>query len=153
MFPWLWFWAPQVHLPWSGDVAQRVAPTTHWFFQGIQPGAGHARIEEEAFDVASYGRQLGLITELLLDLARRSAGEASPQADEARDKLVEIVRRIEAIKAREYAREDAQEAARGGALDAGALERQLRAAQRRGGAEFEELAARLRPLLQRLPSP
>ena len=69
MFPWLWHWAPQVHLPWSGDVAQRIAPATHWFFQGIQPGAGHPRIEEEAFDVASYGKQLGLITELLLDLS------------------------------------------------------------------------------------
>ena len=23
MFPWFWFWAPQIHFPWSGDVAQR----------------------------------------------------------------------------------------------------------------------------------
>jgi hypothetical protein len=137
MFPWLWFWAPQVHLPWSGDVAQRIAPSTHWFFQGIRPGAGHPRIEEEAFDVASYGKQLGLITELLLDLSRRSGNAPSPEAAEARDKLAEIARRIEAIKAEEYAR------------DADALERQLREAQRRGGAEFEQLAARLRPLLAR----
>lgn len=140
MFPWLWFWAPQVHLPWSGDVAQRIAPTTHWFFQGIRPGAGHARIEEEAFDVVSYGKQLGLITELLLDLSRRSAGEPSPQAVEAQGKLVEIARQIEAIKSREYAR------------DAAELERQLREAQRRGGVEFERLAARLRPLLERPPA-
>ena len=139
MFPWLWFWAPQVHLPWSGDVAQRVAPTTHWFFQGIRPGAGHPRIEEEAFDVASYGKQLGLITELLLDLSRRSDGTPSKEAAEAQDKLVEIARRIEAIKGQEYVR------------DADALERQLREARRRGGDEFEQLAARLRPLLQAAP--
>ncbi len=140
MFPWLWFWAPQVHLPWSGDVAQRIAPTTHWFFQGIRPGAGHARIEEEAFDVASYGKQLGLVTELLLDLSRRSGGAPSPQAAEALDKLLDIARRIEAIKAQAYAQE------------ADELERQLREVQRRGGADFEQLAARLRPLLEPPPA-
>lgn len=137
MYPWLWFWAPQVHLPWSGDVAQRIDPTTHWFFQGIRPGAGHARIEERAFEVASYGKQLGLITDLLLDVAQRSGGTPSPEAAQARDKLVEIARRIEAIKDREYS------------LDAALLERQLREAQRRGGADFERLATRLRPLLER----
>jgi hypothetical protein len=136
MFPWLWLWAPQVHLPWSGDVAQRIAPATHWFFQGIRPGAGNARIEEEAFDVASYGKQLGLVTELLLDLSRRSGGAPSAEAAEAQQKLQDIARRIEAIKAQEYARE------------VEALEQQLRAAQRRGGAEFDQLAARLRPLLE-----
>jgi hypothetical protein len=137
MYPWLWFWAPQVHLPWSGDVAQRIDPTTHWFFQGIRPGAGHARIEERAFDVASYGKQLGLISELLLDVARRSEGTPSAEAVEARDKLADIVRRIEAIKDFEYR------------LDADLLEQQLRDAQRHGGAAFEQLAARLRPLLER----
>lgn len=140
MFPWMWFWAPQVHLPWSGDVAQRITPTTHWFFQGIRPGAGHARIEEEAFDVASYGKQLGLITELLLDLSQRSEGTPSAKAAGAQAKLEDIARQIDAIKAQEYAR------------DADVLEQQLREAQRRGGAEFERLAARLRPLLDGPPA-
>ena len=72
MFPWLWYWAPQVHFPWSGRVAQQIAPDTHWFFGGIRPGAGDARIEEQAFGVASYGKQLGLITEVLLALAQES---------------------------------------------------------------------------------
>ena len=139
MYPWLWFWAPQVHLPWSGDVAQRIDPTTHWFFQGIRPGAGNARIEERAFDVASYGKQLGHITEVLLDLAQRTEGTPSPKAAEARGKLEEIARRIEAIKEFEYR------------LEADLLEQQLRDAQRRGGADFERLASRLRPLLERLP--
>ena len=87
MYPWLWFWAPQVHLPWSGDVAQRIDPTTHWFFQGIRPGAGHARIEEQAFDVASYGKQLGLISELLLDLTEPGQNALPPKAAEARREL------------------------------------------------------------------
>jgi hypothetical protein len=140
MYPWLWFWAPQVHLPWSGDVAQRIDPTTHWFFQGIRPGAGNARIEERAFDVASYGRQLGHITELLLDLAQHADGALSPKAAEARGKLDEISRRIEAVKELEYR------------LDADLLEQRLREAQRRGGADFDRLAARLLPLLERPPS-
>lgn len=137
MYPWLWIWAPQVHLPWSGDVAQRVAPSTHWFFQGIRPGAGHAGIEEQAFDVASYGKQLGLITDLVLDLSRRSGGTPSAEAVEARTKLAEIAQRIEDIKDREHA------------LDADGLEQQLRDLQRRDGAAFDRLAARLRPLLER----
>jgi hypothetical protein len=70
MFPWLWFFAPQVHYPWSGSVAQQIAPDTDWFFGSIRPGAGDARIEQQAFAVASYGKQLGLITEVLTEQVR-----------------------------------------------------------------------------------
>ena len=52
MYPWLWFWAPQLHLPWSGNVAQQIEPITHWFFQGIPAGAGNPTIEERAFRVS-----------------------------------------------------------------------------------------------------
>jgi len=97
MFPWLFFWAPQVQLPFSGDVAQRIEPQTQWFFDAIPAGAGDGEVERKAFEVASYGRQLGLITELLLDLAeqtppRTKAGRA------ARQRLQDIRSRIEAIK-------------------------------------------------------
>ena len=37
MFPWFWIWSPQWHLPWSGDVAQKIAPRTSWFFDAIAP--------------------------------------------------------------------------------------------------------------------
>ena len=134
MFPWLWFWAPQFHLPWSGDVAQRVEPTTHWFFQGIQPWAGNARIEEKAFGVASYGKQLGLITEVLISLAEQQ-GNATPQAAESLAKLKAIAREIEAIKDADYEQT---------AID---LEAQLEALRRRGGPRHAELSERLRPLL------
>ena len=86
MFPWLWFWAPQVHLPWSGNVAQDIEPSTSWFFRGIRPQSGDGEIEERAFAVASYGRQLGLITEVLLELAEQLA-PASPQGGEALARL------------------------------------------------------------------
>jgi hypothetical protein len=139
MFPWLWFWAPQFHFPWSGDVAQRVEPNTHWFFQGINPGAGNARIEEKAFAVASYGKQLGLITEVLIAQAEQ-VGSATPEAAESLAKLKAIAREIEAIKSGEYEQT---------AID---LEAQLQDLQRRGGPRYAQLSERLLPLLQARPA-
>jgi hypothetical protein len=139
MFPWLWFWAPQFHFPWSGDVAQRVEPNTHWFFQGINPGAGNARIEEKAFAVASYGKQLGLITEVLIAQAEQ-VGSATPEAAESLAKLKAIAREIEAIKSGKYEQT---------AID---LEAQLQDLQRRGGPRYAQLSERLLPLLQARPA-
>ncbi len=135
MFPWLWFWAPQFHFPWSGNDALRVEPTTHWFFQGISPGAGNPRIEEKAFAVASYGKQLGLITEVLIAQAEQT-GSPTPQAAESLAKLKAIAREIEAIKTGEYEQT---------AID---LEAQLQELQRRGGPRYAQLSERLLPLLQ-----
>ena len=102
MTPWLWFWMPQVqfpaiHLPFSGPVAQQIDPNTNWFFDAIRPWAGDGRIEQQAFDVASYGRQLGLITDLLLDLAAQQRPD-TPAGLEAQARLAEIRARIEALK-------------------------------------------------------
>jgi hypothetical protein len=130
MFPWLWFYAPQFHFPWSGAVAQQIAPDTHWFFSGIQPGAGDARIEEQAFGVASYGKQLGLITEVLLALAQESP-PASAQAQESIDKLKTIQAEIERLKSTEYERV------------AESLAAQVMAIRRRGGARAKALNAKL----------
>jgi hypothetical protein len=82
MNPWLIFWAPQLHFPFGGSVAQRIEPKASWFFDSIASSAGDGVIERKAFEVASYGRQLGLITELLLDMAEQwppqtAAGEAA----------------------------------------------------------------------------
>lgn len=135
MIPWLWFWAPQVHFPWSGSVAQHFAPDTHWFFGGIQPAAGDARIEEKAFAVATYGKQLGLITEVLLELAEQ-APQASPQARKSIARLKAIQSAIEDIKSAEYERV------------ADALAEQVSTIRQRGGARAKALEARLRPLLE-----
>ncbi len=80
MVPWLWFWSPQFHFPFSGSVAQRIEPDTHWFFSGIRPEAGDADTEEQIFDVASYGRQLGLLTEVLLAQADKGSIPAAKAA-------------------------------------------------------------------------
>lgn len=101
MFPWIWFWAPQVRLPFSGDVAQDIEPSLDLFFAGIKPRSGNARIEAKAFDVASYGDQLGTITKLLLEWAERLPADdqaASKPLQELRD----IHARIQAIKNDEY---------------------------------------------------
>ena len=134
MYPWLWFWAPQWHFPWSGDVAQRIDPDTHWFFQGIEPSAGDGAVEEQAFDVASYGRQLGLITEVLIDLAEQ-AGTSSPAAATSLARLKAIAADIERVKQARFATRAAD------------LEAQLLELKRRGGSDYARMARRLVPLL------
>jgi len=104
MFPFFWFWAPQVRLPFSGDVAQDIEPSLDLFFSGIKPRSGNGRIEAKAFDVASYGDQLGVITKLLLELAERQPAEVQA-ASKPLDELRKIHARIEAIKDDEYERE------------------------------------------------
>jgi len=104
MFPLFWFWAPQLRLPFSGDVAQDIEPSLDLFFAGIKPHSGNGRIEARAFDVASYGDQLGVITRLLLELAERQPADAQAASKPLRE-LREIHARIEAIKEDECERE------------------------------------------------
>lgn len=104
MFPWFWLWAPQLRLPFSGDVAQDIEPRLDWFFAGIKPQAGNARIEARAFDVATYGDQLGVITRLLIELAERQPAEVQAASRPLRE-LRSIHERIEAIKDEECERE------------------------------------------------
>lgn len=102
MFPWLFFYAPQWQFPFSGSVAQRIEPQTQWFFDAIDPGAGNGRIERQAFEVASYGRQLGLLAEVLVDLAEQLPPR-SVEAGESLQRIKDIQSQIEAIKARDAA--------------------------------------------------
>ena len=104
MFPIFWFWAPQLRLPFSGDVAQDIEPSLDLFFAGIKPRSGNRRIEAKAFDVASYGDQLGVITELLLEWAERLPADAQ-LASAPLQELRDIHARIAAIKDEEYGRE------------------------------------------------
>lgn len=97
MFPWLWTWSPTLHFPWSGSVAQQIEPNTNWFFDAIAPTSGNAGVERKAFERASYGKQLGLITEILLEQVAHGAIE-SAEAKEALRRLKEIHADIERIK-------------------------------------------------------
>jgi hypothetical protein len=108
MYPWLWFWAPRFQFPFSGAMSQWVEPDTNWFFSAIQPQSGNGELEKKIFDVASYGRQLGRITDVLLSLA-------SPDAikpEDAHKSLAELrkdYRNIEALKS-EHKKQLSQEA-------------------------------------------
>ncbi|MGQ3114379.1 MAG: hypothetical protein ACT6UH_12320 [Hydrogenophaga sp.] len=91
-------------------------------------------IERKAFEVATYGRQLGLITELLLDMAAQTPPRTRA-GREARQRLQKIQAEIERIKA-----EDA--AAQVDMVEAG-----LRRLKARHRPEYEALRARLQQAL------
>jgi hypothetical protein len=100
MFPWFFLWAPQMTLPFGGSVAQRIDPSTGWFFDGIPASAGDPTIERKAFEVATYGRQLGLVTEVLADLAAQTP-PATAKGRKSLQRLSEIQQRIEQLKERD----------------------------------------------------
>ncbi len=130
MYPWLWFWAPRLHFPFSGDVAQDIEPNTKWFFDAIRPDAGVASVEERAFAVASYGRQLGLITEVLLSLADQKAIDPEG-AGRSLERLKSIYREIEDLKNEDLA------------ISANAVSEELERLRKRSPAEFARLIGRI----------
>jgi len=97
MYPWLIYWAPSLHFPLSGGVAQNYEPITNWFSELIEEDAGDAEIEKNAFQIASYGRQLGLITEVLIELAEQTT-PTSDNGKESLERLTIIRNEIEQLK-------------------------------------------------------
>ena len=97
MFPWLWIFAPQTYWPLSGAVSQDLV--TDAFFRGIRPGAGVPAIERQVFEQASYGKQLGWLSDVVIEAidanALRSAG-----AREALASLRTLHGRVERIRDR-----------------------------------------------------
>ena len=132
MIPWLWLGAPQYHLPLSGSVAQEIEPTA--YFDSINAAAGDKRIEKRACEVASYGRQLGLLTELLLGVAEKQKS-LSPEARTALERIEGIRDQIALIK-----NEEAATLARD-------IEAQVDRLRRLDEVEWGRLLATLRPLL------
>ena len=92
MNPWFPWWG-LFKGPLSGDVTQDIAPITSWLSPQFEFNfAGNRRIESEVVaDVASYGKQLGILSEALLELADGDSG-----AGVAR--LRELTARIEEVK-------------------------------------------------------
>ena len=101
MIPSLWYWAPQFQFPFSGSVRQRIEPD---FFSNIDSHSGDPDVEREAFDIASYGRQLGLITEVLLSLASKDDATRA-QGEESLRRLKVIHDKVEDVKRRHHASE------------------------------------------------
>lgn len=85
------FWPFDLYLPFSG-ATQSINPG--WFNTTITY-AGDAQIESRVIsDVASYGKQIGILSEALLELAGADAH------GEAVERLRTVVAEIEAIKRR-----------------------------------------------------
>lgn len=97
MYPWLMFWSPRFYFPFSGSVQQRIDPSTDWFFAGIPAQAGDGKVEQQIFDVASYGRQLGWISEILLGM-NSDDSQVQAKGVKSLEKLRAIQPRIEAAK-------------------------------------------------------
>jgi len=97
MLPWNWTWSPQVNFPLSGSVVQDIEPSLDWFFAGIKPDAGVGGIEQRIFEKASYGKQLGLILDVLLPLVDGSKLE-SEEAKQSLARLKQLHKEIETIK-------------------------------------------------------
>ena len=126
MYPWLWFWAPHIEFPLSGNVTQDIEPIVSLFNGTTDSEAGNPQIEQKAFRKASYGKQLGLITEVLISVAERTLsdkGESSASLQE----LKRIREAIEQIKNDEYDAELQQ------------AERRIAAIRKRGGARAKAL--------------
>lgn len=97
MIPWNLMWSPQWHFPFSGSVAQQISPDTSWFFDAIPPQAGVGDIEQKVFETASYGKQLGLILDVLIPLAEKAKLDSKPDKEALR-KLKDAYARIARVK-------------------------------------------------------
>jgi|SRR5690606_6213036 len=93
MNPWMPWLSAMTKLPFGGDVAQAISPYTNWFSPTIELDfAGDRRIEADVVaNVASYGKQLGIVTEAILALA---GDDRSPDVE----RLRQLASRVEACK-------------------------------------------------------
>lgn len=95
MFPWLWIYAPVTRWPWSGAVRENVSPEV--FFGSIKPEAGDGEIEQQVFERASYGRQLGWLTDVVLAAIDPNA-LSSPAARASLESLQTLAGEIARLK-------------------------------------------------------
>jgi hypothetical protein len=90
------FWSlnyqPQTHWPLSGSVMQDISP--------LLMRAGNAGVEERALrEVASYGRQIGVLSDLVHALAAlQPPGSLDAQGEHAREQLADLRQRIDELK-------------------------------------------------------
>ena len=134
MFPWLWVWSPQNHLPFSGAVKQDISPVTSWFSDYISEEAGNAVIEEEVSKFASYGTQISLLTKVLVAIADER-DDLSSTAQQALTDLHKIQDKVAELKQQERTRMSKE------VLD------HLRALKREGGDDYKNLVVQLNQIL------
>ena len=139
-----------IRMPLAGDVTQTINPWTWWVraafgqigFININEGnSGDAALEQRITrEVASYGRQLGWISETLAVVLRHAKyGDLS---DDERDSIAQFKRMLVHI--------DAIKAGHSRAVATDEIDRLVRAVEslkRTDRALFDDVAARLRPLV------
>ena len=137
------------------DLTQTINPWTWWiksfgqfgFININETNSGDPAVEQQVVtQVASYGRQLGWISEALEIIIRHPGLKGLTAADKAKLKQVgDLVKQVDAIKAgNQAATTDAQ------------IDRLVSAVERLKGTDrtlFGDLAARLRPLVAAEPPP
>ncbi len=97
MNPWLFPWWWMFKGPLSGDVTQDIAPVTSWLSPQFEFNfAGNRRIETEVVaDVASYGKQLGILSEAMLELAEGKKGLAVDRLKTLTDQIDKVKHQYE----------------------------------------------------------
>lgn len=95
MNPWFDTWLNMFRAPLSGDVSQDYRPVTSWWSPQLEFNfAGDQKVEAEVVrSVASYGKQLGILTEAVLALAKDSN---SPEVA----RLQQLAEEVGAVKKR-----------------------------------------------------
>jgi hypothetical protein len=91
--PFAWPFAPWFNIPAPANLTQSILPD--WSLQHITVNyQGNPAIEKDvAAKVASYGKQLGIITEAVLALA-----DGAPDKTKRLDRLRDIAKKVEKIK-------------------------------------------------------
>jgi len=99
--PYNWFWSPL-----SGDVSQDFSPMTNWFCPQLEVNyAGDKNIEAKVIsEVASYGKQLGILTEAVLSLAGDNQDPEIKRLREINDQVKKIKEET-SIQSRQKAKE------------------------------------------------
>ena len=92
---WSFTYAPQIHWPLSGAVTQDISPA-------LLQCAGDAQVERRVLgEVASYGKQIGVLTDLLCDLAASVPPDSlSDKGRHALAQLADLREKVEALKPR-----------------------------------------------------
>jgi hypothetical protein len=132
--------------PFSGDVTQTINPWTWWirsfgqfgFININETNAGDPATEQAIVtDIASYGRQLGWISEALDAVVRHANTKSWPKADRDKlDQLKRLVTQVDAIK------QGNREEAKTTQIDR--LVQAVEDLKRSDAAVFDEVAKRLR---------
>ncbi len=98
MWPWMWInYAPNYRLAGTGDWAQQV--DTNTVMDALtRSGSTNPAVERKAIDIASYGKQLGWITEVLLGLDAKDDADVQRQAVASLQQLRVVHQKIDALK-------------------------------------------------------